>query len=92
MSIEEKLFIMRFNLDKEAHIKINKEVCLECVEKPCQYVCPVTCYRVEGGKVVFDWAGCLECGACRIVCEVSGKGSITWEYPRGGFGVCYRYG
>ena len=30
---------------------------------------------------------CLECGACPIICD---RGSITWSYPRGGYGVCFR--
>ena len=35
-------------------------------------------------------AGCLECGTCRIL----GLGSALeqWEYPRGTFGVEFRYG
>ncbi|MEK6545549.1 MAG: ferredoxin family protein, partial [Nitrospinota bacterium] len=31
--------------------------------------------------------GCLECGTCRIACEF-----IEWRNPKGGYGVCYRYG
>jgi ferredoxin like protein len=36
-----------------------------------------------------DYAGCLECGTCRIVCF---KKAIAWNHPEGGFGVEYRYG
>lgn len=32
---------------------------------------------------------CVECGACRIVCPY---GNIDWHYPRGGFGIVYRFG
>ncbi|NPV74148.1 MAG: ferredoxin family protein, partial [Pelotomaculum sp.] len=41
-------------------------------------------------EVNFDYAGCLECGTCRAVCPK--EGAIAWGYPRGGFGVSFRYG
>ena len=34
--------------------------------------------------------GCMECGTCRVLCEASGE--ITWNYPRGGYGVLYKFG
>jgi len=37
-----------------------------------------------------DYAGCLECGTCRVVCN--DKGIVKWEYPKGTFGVNFRYG
>ncbi len=41
-------------------------------------------------SVRFDYAGCLECGTCRIL----GLDTALekWEYPRGTFGVEFRYG
>ncbi|HOV79032.1 MAG TPA: hypothetical protein PK728_02920, partial [Bacillota bacterium] len=49
-------------------------------------------YTVKEGEseISFDYAGCLECGTCRAVCPK--KGAIDWRYPRGGFGINYRYG
>ena len=58
-------------------------------EKPCLYICPVQNYVIVDDKLVFSWQGCVECGACRIACP---HDAIEWEYPRGGFGVCFRYG
>ncbi len=54
-------------------------------------VCPAALYkRDESGEPVFDYAGCLECGTCRIV---AGGGALaTWEYPQPTMGVEYRYG
>ena len=34
--------------------------------------------------------GCLECGTCRIIGEASGD--IEWSYPRGGYGVLFKFG
>lgn len=48
--------------------------------------CPAGLYKKQDdGSVRFDYAGCLECGTCRIL----GLGSALeqWEYPRGTFGV-----
>ncbi|NQT74475.1 MAG: 4Fe-4S binding protein [Chloroflexi bacterium] len=89
MNIEDKLLLIRFNSDQSAHIKLNKDLCVDCEERGCLYVCPVNAYQIEGNEMTFDWSACLECGACRIVCS---RGALNWEYPRGGFGVCFRYG
>ena len=89
MAIEDKLTTIRFNVDAEPHIKVNTEICETCLEKSCLYVCPVQNYVLEDGKLVFSWQGCLECGACRVACT---RDAIDWAYPRGGFGICLRYG
>jgi ferredoxin-like protein FixX len=53
--------------------------------------CPAALYKLgESGEQTFDYAGCLECGTCRIV---AGGGAVaTWEYPQPTMGVEYRYG
>jgi len=89
MEIEDKLSKVRFNIDINAHIVIDLTRCKTCSDKPCLYSCPVKNYVLNEGEVVFSWQGCLECGACRITCP---NGAIDWKYPRGGFGVCFRYG
>ena len=52
---------------------------------------PAALYKIdENGAKSFDYAGCLECGTCRIACE----GTIVkkWENPRPTMGVEYRFG
>ncbi|RLI27198.1 MAG: ferredoxin family protein [Candidatus Hecatellales archaeon] len=92
MSIEEKLLLNKFVVDKIPHITLKREFCSQCDLKPCLHVCPVQNFKLEKGEIVFDWAGCLECGSCRIVCKSLGRGAVEWNYPRGGFGIVYRYG
>jgi len=41
-------------------------------------------------EINFDCTGCLECGACRIICR--NKGILKWQYPHGTFGIIFRYG
>jgi len=89
MAIEDKLATIRFNIDVEPHIRVNTGICETCQEKACLYICPVKNYTLAEDKLVFSWQGCVECGACRIACTA---GAIEWAYPRGGFGVCLRYG
>jgi len=89
MAIEDKLGTIRFNVDDEPHIRVNTGICGTCREKACLYICPVQNYTLSEDKLVFSWQGCLECGACRIACA---NHAIEWAYPRGGFGVCWRYG
>lgn len=90
MNIEDKLFYTRFNVDREnPHIKLNREVCEGCEDRVCLYICPAENYQLLGDEILFSWESCMECGTCRIVCS---KGALSWDYPRGGFGVCFRYG
>lgn len=89
MKIDEKLALNLFHVDSTPHLKINQEVCSRCPHKRCTYVCPVENFTLEGDTVVLSWEGCLECGTCHIVCD---QGELTWDYPRGGFGICYRLG
>lgn len=54
-------------------------------------VCPAGLYKLgaDGGQV-FDHAGCLECGTCRVA--GLGLALASWEYPQPTMGVEYRYG
>ena len=88
MNIDDKLALNLFHVGKEPHISIDPEICQDCPHQLCTCICPVDNYRVEDGKVVLSWEGCLECGTCRIVCD---QGGLTWDYPRGGCGICYRF-
>jgi len=92
MEAEELLGLNKFEVDEEEpHIVLDKEICKKCPDKPCLYICPAVLYKLDqNGEVSFDYAGCLECGTCRLVCK--NKGIIKWVYPRGTFGISYRYG
>ncbi len=92
LSAPELLSKNKFNVDEEEpHIIIDKNICAKCSEKPCLYVCPAVLYKLDkNGEISFDYAGCLECGTCRVVCQP--KGIVKWVYPRGTFGVNYRWG
>jgi len=92
LSAEQLLGLDKFLVDDdEGHIRLNKEHCRECAAKPCTIACPAGLYTIRDGEISFDYAGCLECGTCRVVCPKSGV-AIIWNYPRGGFGVQFRYG
>lgn len=90
MSIESLLAVNKYEVNKEAHIHINKQRCSQCLQKPCTYVCPAGLYKYENGEMNFDYAGCLECGTCRVVCN--DKTAMKWQYPRSDSGIFYRYG
>ena len=92
LTIEQRLGITKYQVDDEqAHIVLHNEFCSECAGKPCLYFCPARCYTLdETGATRFDYVGCVECGTCRVACPI--HGAIEWNYPRGGFGVNYRYG
>ncbi len=91
VNVDVKLGVNKFFVDEEnAHI--------ELVENPdrkefakVEKACPAGLYkRDEAGSIRFDYAGCLECGTCRVI---AGKTILKkWEYPNGTLGVEFRYG
>jgi ferredoxin like protein len=91
-AIEERLYADETRPDAISHLEItDPEACLECPGRPCALVCPSATYRwsEEDRRISVSFENCLECGTCRVVCP---KANITWRYPMGGMGICYRYG
>lgn len=91
--IEEKLFQDRYRVDAERpHIQIkDAEVCARCRNQQCTVCCPAGCYSREAdGSVALATDGCLECGTCRIICDE--HRNVAWEWPRGGFGILFKFG
>ena len=88
-SVDAKLGADVFKLDQEPHIVIDVEKCRTvCIQRACLQVCPADLYEVnDQGEMTVNWEGCLECGTCLICCD---EKALTWQYPRGGFGVQYR--
>ncbi len=92
LSIEQLLGLNKFAVDDaEAHIVLDKAKCALCQPKPCTWACPAGLYTLKDGEMSFDYAGCLECGTCRVICPQASS-VISWKYPRGGFGISFRYG
>ncbi|HBE45608.1 MAG TPA: hypothetical protein DDW17_09270 [Deltaproteobacteria bacterium] len=92
MKVEEKLALNVFKNDKESHIKIHQDICRKkCLTRFCISVCPAHLYSFneETKEIVVEFAGCLECGTCKVVCK---EGAIEWIYPKGEYGVQYRFG
>lgn len=90
--VEEKLFQNRYLVDAgRPHIKVKAHKVPSASLLAMTTLCPAGCYtRTESGQVEVVADGCLECGTCRIVTRTTGE--IEWNYPRGGFGVLYKFG
>ena len=90
-NIDNKLNINQFNVDTtNAHIVVIRHPDPNVLKK-LLLVCPAGLYKLNNdGTLQFDYAGCLECGACRIL----GANTVLkkWQYPNGTFGIEYRYG
>jgi ferredoxin like protein len=94
MDVTGKLGLVKFNPDEQSHLRvIDPEVCRrQCPPKYCTHTCPAQVYRWEEEEELISIAfeGCLECGTCRTGgCPFD---NIEMRYPRGGFGVQYRFG
>jgi len=90
-NVDDKLSLDKFYVDEEnAHIELVENPSPEEFQK-LVIACPASLYRYgDNGEMLFDYAGCLECGTCRVIC---GKTIIKkWEFPQGTMGVEYRWG
>lgn len=92
LTVEERLGFNTFELDEEPFIEVDTTICPRCAAKPCLYVCPSQVYVWDDGQLKYNTEGCIELGACTIVCDKIGEGAIRWNYPRGGHGVEFKFG
>lgn len=90
--VEDKLYQNRYLVDAgRPHIKIKAHITPSAELLALINLCPAGCYaRNDTGQVEVTPDGCMECGTCRVVAEASGD--IEWNYPRGGFGVLFKFG
>lgn len=90
VNIQERLDLIRYRVDHIPHITVDTRRCEGCSLQPCLTVCPAELFTLSGGAVLFSYEGCLECGTCYVACGTRGNGGVSWSYPRGGYGVCFR--
>ncbi|MCK8785001.1 ferredoxin family protein [Roseomonas sp. NAR14] len=90
--IEEKLFQNRYLVDAgRPHIKVRAHAVPSPALRALVHACPANCYsETDTGAVEVATDGCMECGTCRVLTQATGE--IEWSYPRGGFGVLYKFG
>ena len=90
--IEEKLFENRYNVDAgRPHVRIRQHDTPSKALLALITVCPAGFYRLDdGGRIEVVPDGCMECGSCRIL--TAGSGDLEWDYPRGGYGVLFKFG
>ena len=94
--VETKLGTLEWKKSPDAHITLkdasaDSPCATRCETKPCTTVCPAKVYEWEAGhkKIIVNYENCIECGACRMLCPFQ---NIECDWPRGGFGVAYKYG
>ena len=92
VSIDDRLFLVTFKHAKESHLHIlDKQVCVKCEGQWCTHMCPAQVYNWNEKKkeIIISWENCLETAACLTGCPFE---NITFDYPKGGKGVEFRYG
>lgn len=90
-TVTERLALNRFEPDDLPHIEVHQEAAKAAGAGPIlERVCPAHVYTAnEDGSVGVTYEACLECGTCLAVAP---PGTLTWHYPRGGFGINFREG
>lgn len=90
--VEDKLFQNRYLVDAgRAHIKVRPHAAPSPELLSLLNACPARCYELNAaGQVEITPDGCMECGTCRVIAEPTGD--IEWSYPRGGYGVLFKFG
>ena len=94
VNVDEFLAVNKYEVDEgNAHIELAGDMqAIDDAEfDKLIKVCPAALYkRDEDGAKSFDYAGCLECGTCRILC---GDTILEkWTFPGPTMGVEYREG
>lgn len=90
-SVDQKLTRLAIKPQADSHIVPDQDRCADCTTRPCIPACPAELWALndETGEMTVEFAGCLECGTCLLVCPL---GAVEWSYPDGMFGVQFRYG
>ncbi len=92
VNIDAKLGVDKFSVDEDsAHIRARLDHPDPAELERLVKLCPAGLYKFDkNGSFRFDYLGCLECGTCRVLSL--GKAVESWSYPRGTFGIDYRFG
>lgn len=91
-SLEDRLYTVKYDDPGDSHLDVQVPgICAErCRDKDCVKACPAGVWRErDDGTPAIAYENCLECGTCRIVCEL---GNVIWSYPENGSGVTYKSG
>ncbi len=91
LTLDKRLALVSFTKDPQPFITVDTTICPNCEKKPCLYICPAEVYTWQD-KLNYNTEGCMETGACLIVCQKIGAKAITWKYPSGGKGVSFKLG
>jgi len=91
LTLDKRLALVSFSKDAEPFIVVDTEKCNNCEAKPCLYICPAEVYTWKE-QLNYNTEGCMETGACLIVCHKIGAGAINWKYPSGGKGITFKLG
>lgn len=91
VNVDDKLALNKYHVDEEnPHIELRDDMS-DLEFRQLVLACPAGLYKLDAkGHRSFDYAGCLECGTCRVLCGQTGL--AHWEYPVGSMGVEYRWG
>ena len=86
VNVDEYLAVNKYEVDEgNPHITLADDLDDAEFDKLVK-VCPAALYkRDEDGARSFDYAGCLECGTCRVLCE--GPVVSKWKFPEATMGV-----
>lgn len=91
VNVDGYLALNKYEVDEaNAHIELVEDPSDEEFDKLVM-VCPAALYKREpDGTTSFDYAGCLECGTCRIACGDTIISSVGEPSAHHGSGIPFR--
>jgi ferredoxin like protein len=92
VKVEDKLYQNRYKVDEgNPHVCIAPHTVPSEVLQSLVKLCPAGCYvKADDGTIEVIPDGCMECGTCRVVTAETGE--LDWNYPRGGYGIQFKFG
>ena len=93
MNTDQKLAVNKFVVDEaHPHIVIHQDRLTESTIRALVMYCPAGLYTLsDDGHLHVEYAGCLECGTCRVLCSEH-ENAMIWNHPLPSFGVQYHMG
>lgn len=89
LSLAQRLDLVKRKLHDVSHIEVDQQAFRQDADRAVLFICPAQVFKhnAEDDTCIVNYEDCLECGTCQVA-----RRYTTWNNPKGGYGVTYRFG